>query len=102
MSRNVVIEQIEPVQKLLKTFRLPPSLSAIALGTLFATILAAAPASAQRADDSYKGPAPPSSFGTQTGQQPAPAPRRESGGPAPSGGGGGASAEGGLRGTVRQ
>jgi TolB protein len=68
--------------------------------------LAAMPAAAQ-VDDSYKGPAPPSSFDTQMGvQRPAPQPRREPGGdpgPAPrGGGGGGATAEGGLRGSVTQ
>lgn len=103
MSQNVRIDQIEPVQKLLTTPR-HPSFLAFSIGLLFATMLAASAANAQRADDAYKGPAPPSSFGTQMGQQPAPAPaqRRDPGGPAPSGGGGGASAEGGLRGTVRQ
>lgn len=101
MSQNVRIDQIEPVQKLLTTPR-HPSFLAFSIGLLFATMLAASAANAQRADDAYKGPAPPSSFGTQMGQQPAPAPaqRRDPGGPAPSGGG--ASAEGGLRGTVRQ
>jgi TolB protein len=69
--------------------------------------LVAMPAAAQ-VDDSYKGPAPPSSFDTQMGvQRPAPQPRRDAGGdpgPAPrgGGGGGGATAEGGLRGSVTQ
>lgn len=79
---------------------------AIATAAISAAVFAVTPASAQ-VDDSYKGPAPPSSFGTQTGVQrpPGPPPRREPGpGPAGRGGGGGgaASAEGGLRGTVRE
>lgn len=96
-------EQIEPVQKLLMT-----AARVLAPAALMSLVLTSSPAAAQRADDSYKGPAPPSGFDSQAGMQrpAAPPPRRNGGGdvgPPPSAGGGvGASPEGGLRGTVRQ
>lgn len=79
----------------------------VARTALFVLFVAAAvPAHAQRADDSYKGPAPPSSFDTQLGvERPGPPPRpadRGAPGQPPSGGGGAATAEGGLRGRVSQ
>lgn len=83
-------------------------MNSLRTASLACLILAAAGPTAAQVDDSYKGPAPPSSFDTQLGvQRPGPAPR-PSGGGAPAdarggaGGGGAATAEGGLRGSVTQ
>lgn len=99
-----MIEQIRPVPK-----HFIRSSVLVTVASLVIAPLLFVPAWAQRADDSYKGPAPPSSFESQMGvQRPGPPPQRPAqgggggGAPAAGGGGGGATAEGGLRGTVRQ
>ena len=77
MSQNLMIAETDTVPAT------PPKIArtlTLCLALLAACLALPSLAAAQRADDSYKGPAPPSNFGTQLGNQPPPRPAPRGGG----------------------